>query len=122
VEPHPSSVNSPMGYYPHRWLVYSDKVKTSGIYLRCSTMVPDYALLLLGGELHQSGGTLTMLNNWMAFSADKRVAELILGLRHRLHALLAEKVRSPDMDIMERGGPIVEAVIQLLTSAADQAA
>ena len=53
VEPHPSSVNSPVGYYSHRWLVYNEKVKTSGIYLRCSTMVPDYALLLLGGDLKQ---------------------------------------------------------------------
>uniref|UniRef100_A0A061S817 RNA helicase n=1 Tax=Tetraselmis sp. GSL018 TaxID=582737 RepID=A0A061S817_9CHLO len=118
VEPHPSSVNSPMDLYPHRWLVYNDKVKTSGIYMRCSTMIPDYALLLLGGQLSQNSGKITMLEGWMAFSADQRVTELILGLRNRLDSLLAAKVNKPGLDVMEEGGPIVEAVIQLLESTA----
>ena len=33
-----------------------------------------------------------MLDGWMVFSADERVAELIVGLRQRLDALLAAKV------------------------------
>ena len=35
-----------------------------------------------------------MLDGWMVFSADERVAELIFGLRQRLDALLAAKVNT----------------------------
>jgi hypothetical protein len=30
------------------WLVYQEKVKTTGVYIRDSTCVPAYAVLLLG--------------------------------------------------------------------------
>jgi hypothetical protein len=33
-----------------------------------------------------------MLDGWMAFSAEERVVDLIVGLRQRLDSLLASKV------------------------------
>jgi ATP-dependent RNA helicase DHX36 len=58
VDIHPSSVNSQFGtQFPFPWMVYCEKVKTTGVYIRDSTCVPAYAVLLLGGELEeQSGG------------------------------------------------------------------
>ena len=54
VECHPSSVNSEFGAsFPFPWLVYCEKVKTSGVYIRDSTCVPAYAVLLLGGDLDE---------------------------------------------------------------------
>ena len=51
VECHPGSVNSVFGTnFPFPWLVYGEKVKTSGVYVRDSTCVPAYAALLLGGD------------------------------------------------------------------------
>jgi ATP-dependent RNA helicase DHX36 len=51
VKPHPSSVNSFVRSFPSRWLVYNQKVKSSDIFIRDSTCVSDYALLLFGGAL-----------------------------------------------------------------------
>lgn len=50
VDLHPASVNAKEKYFPSAWLVYNDKVKSSGIFVRASTMVSDYALLLFGGQ------------------------------------------------------------------------
>ena len=51
VELHPASVNGNHFHYPFRWLVYNEKVKTTGIFIRDSTMVSDYGMLLFGGQL-----------------------------------------------------------------------
>lgn len=48
VKPHPSSVNSFVAAFPSRWLVYNDKVKSSDIFIRDSSCISDYALLLFG--------------------------------------------------------------------------
>jgi ATP-dependent RNA helicase DHX36 len=37
--------------FPSRWLVYNQKVKSSDIFIRDSSCVSDYALLLFGGAL-----------------------------------------------------------------------
>ena len=53
VKPHPSSVNSFVGAFPFRWLVYNQKVKSSDIFIRDSSCISDYALLLFGGALER---------------------------------------------------------------------
>jgi len=116
VTMHPSSVNSAQVYYPHRWLVYSDKVKSTGIYIRASTMVSDYALLLFGGDLEpgETPGSFSMCDGYYNFSASSKVAELIQHLRRDLHDLLAQKVEDPRLDLLREGGPIVQACLALL--------
>ncbi|CAI5975460.1 unnamed protein product [Closterium sp. NIES-65] len=59
VEMHPSSVNAFCPSFSRPWLVYNEKVKTSDIFLRHSTMVSDFALLMFGGNLEPApAGTL----------------------------------------------------------------
>ena len=48
---HPGSVNFDVGKFDSGWLVYTDMVDTAKLYVRESSMVPVYALLLFGGEL-----------------------------------------------------------------------
>lgn len=48
---HPGSINFTEASYNSRWLVYSEKVKTSKVYIRESTEASAYALLLFGGKL-----------------------------------------------------------------------
>lgn len=48
---HPSSVNSRQSARTDRWYVYLEKVETSKVFLRDSTAVSAYALLLFGGQV-----------------------------------------------------------------------
>ncbi|XLU78163.1 hypothetical protein S245_001584 [Arachis hypogaea] len=51
VDIHPASVNARVHLFPLPYMVYSEKVKTTSIYVRDSTNILDYALLLFGGNL-----------------------------------------------------------------------
>ena len=47
---HPSSLNFRCGRFESGWLVFSELVQTSKVFVRESSMVPVYAILLFGGE------------------------------------------------------------------------
>ena len=47
---HPSSLNFGCGRFESGWLVYSEVVETSKAFVRESSRVPVYAILLFGGE------------------------------------------------------------------------
>ena len=48
---HPASVNFGIGKFDSGWLVYTEVVETSKVFVRECSMVPIYAMLLFGGEL-----------------------------------------------------------------------
>ncbi|KAK3239762.1 hypothetical protein CYMTET_50331 [Cymbomonas tetramitiformis] len=120
VECHPSSVNASVSQFTTNFLVYSEKVKTSSIFIRNSTMVSDYALLLFGGALRPGPepGTFTMGRGNLVFTAGQGVATLVQELRARLDALLERKIATPTMDLVREGGGIVKAVRALLAEPA----
>jgi ATP-dependent RNA helicase DHX36 len=84
VEPHPSSVNARVNSFPQPWLVYSEKVKTTGIYVRDSTNLSDYALLMFGGSLttSKSGQGVEMLDGYLQFQASKKTTQLVQVCSH----------------------------------------
>ena len=115
VDLHPASVNAKEKYFPSAWLVYNDKVKSSGIFVRASTMVSDYALLLFGGKIETYGAaSVSMLFDYVQFTAPRGIIALVLELRLQLDRLLHEKVESPDMDLIAEGAPAVTAALALL--------
>ncbi|KAM0891598.1 hypothetical protein ACQ4PT_026306 [Festuca glaucescens] len=118
VDIHPSSVNAGVQQFPLPYLVYSEKVKTASIYVRDSTNISDYALLLFGGSLSPSntGEGIEMLGGYLHFSAPKRVIELIQRLRGELDKLLQRKIEEPAIDIFSEGKGVVAAAIELLHS------
>lgn len=79
VDIHPASVNAGVHLFPLPYLVYSEKVKTSSIYIRDSTNISDYSLLMFGGNLtpSKSGDGIEMLGGYLHFSASKSVLDLI---------------------------------------------
>lgn len=95
VDIHPSSVNSGVHIFPLPFMVYSEKVKTTSIYIRDSTNISDYALLLFGGSLLPSKTGvegIEMLGGYLHFSASTSVMQLIkvtlsLSLSH-IHILV----------------------------------
>ncbi|PIN10330.1 ATP-dependent RNA helicase A [Handroanthus impetiginosus] len=118
VDVHPSSVNAGVHLFPLPYMVYSEKVKTSSIYLRDSTNISDYALLMFGGNLipSKSGDGIEMLGGYLHFSASKTVLDLIRKLRGELDKLLTRKIEDPGLDVMVEGKGVVTAVIELLHS------
>lgn len=110
---HPSSVNFHVGVFESSWLVFTEKVKTSKIFVKNSTMVPAYGLLLFGGEVqvnHQK--QKIKVDDWLEFEAPARISVLIKEMRSKVDSLLMEKIRNPALDIS--GNMVVTALIQLL--------
>lgn len=118
VDLHPSSVNCRVTSFPLPYLVYSDKVKTSSIYIRDSTNISDYALLMFGGSLtpSQSGREIEMLEGYLHFSASEKTIKLVKDLRLELDRLLQRKIDEPGLEITVVGEGIVAAVVKLLHS------
>ena len=79
VDIHPGSVNAGVHIFPLPYMIYSEKVKTTSIYIRDSTNISDYALLLFGGNLvpTKTGDGIEMLGGYLHFSASKNVLDLI---------------------------------------------
>ncbi|KAM7255732.1 hypothetical protein ACFE04_008630 [Oxalis oulophora] len=116
VDIHPSSVNAGVNSFPLPYMVYSEKVKTSSIYIRDSTNISDFALLMFGGSLipSKSGDGIEMLGGYLHFSASKSVVALIQKLRDQLDRLLNRKIQEPSLDISIEGKAVVAAVVELL--------
>ncbi|PON40001.1 RNA helicase, ATP-dependent DEAH box [Trema orientale] len=118
VDIHPASVNAGVHLFPLPYMVYSEKVKTTSIFIRDSTNISDYALLLFGGNLipSQTGEGIEMLNGYLHFSASRSVLELIRKLRGELDKLLNRKIEEPGFDIATEGKGVVAAAVELLHS------
>ncbi|KAK9921475.1 hypothetical protein M0R45_029984 [Rubus argutus] len=116
VDIHPGSVNAGVHLFPLPYMVYSEKVKTANIYIRDSTNISDYALLLFGGNLipAKTGEGIEMLGGYLHFSASKSVLELIRKLRSELDKLLTRKIDNPALDVSSEGKGVVSAVVELL--------
>lgn len=118
VDIHPASVNAGVHLFPLPYMVYSEKVKTASIFVRDSTNISDYSLLLFGGNLipSETGEGIEMLGGYLHFSASKSVLELIRKLRSELDKLLKRKIEEPGLDISAEGKGVVAAVVELLHS------
>lgn len=113
---HPESINFSEGDYNTRWIAYFAKVKTSRLFIRDSTMVSPYAILLFGGEIgidHKKGQM--SVDNWVIFKAPARVAVLAREVRRELDALLLAKFEDPELELSNEGKSVKDAIFRLIT-------
>ena len=77
VAVHPSSINFGAGRFSHPFLLDHEKVLSSKIYLRETTLVGGYALLLFAGSVvvNHDHGTICV-DGWISFNAPVRAAVL----------------------------------------------
>ncbi|KND00002.1 uncharacterized protein SPPG_04349 [Spizellomyces punctatus DAOM BR117] len=110
---HPSSVNY-RKMFPTRFLVYHEKVKTSKVYIRDSSVVTPYALAFFGGNLtwDKRQKRLNMGDGWIAFRADPPTAGVIEGCRAAMDELLARKIQDPTLDIS--GEELIDAIVDII--------
>ena len=114
---HPESINFFEGNYSTRWLAYFTKVLTSKPFIRDSTMVSPYALLLFGGMievLHEKGQI--SVDKWIVFKSPARVGILARELRKQLDMLLVNKFEDASIDIASNGRAVTDAIIKLLST------
>jgi len=115
IKLHPSSVNESVKDFEHPWLIYNEKVRTTNLFLRDCSNVPDYALVFFGGAVkRESSSSLSMCRGFYTFSADPQVCELILSLRTQLDGLLQRHIKQPQLDLAVEGHAIVSAIQRLL--------
>ncbi|KAL2652355.1 hypothetical protein R1flu_020483 [Riccia fluitans] len=118
VNLHQSSVNGREQRIRYPWLVFSEKVKTSGssVNIRNTTGISDSILLLFGGELRRGcePGYLLMEDGYLEFFMDPELATMILRLREELDELIQRKLEHPKLDVHGEGNYLVQAVLELL--------
>lgn len=110
---HPTSVNMAANKFETGWLVYTDMVKTSKVFVRASSMAPMYALLLFGAPpvvKHEEG--LITVDDWVALKAPAKVGVLVRELRKLLDDVLCAKLEDPSKDVSQE--PVLRGILELL--------
>lgn len=111
---HPQSINfASTSYGQCPYLVYFEIVTTSKPFVRESTALTAYGLLLFGGEIEvdAANGVLS-IDRWIRFRAPARIAVLARVLRRALERVLAAKIEMPAFDISAT--PLIDVVCQLI--------
>ena len=84
------------------------------VFVRDSSVVTPYALVLFGGAItvRHRKAKIALGDGWVEFEAEPRIGVLAKALRAGLHALLAQKISQPGLDIAR--APVVAAITRLL--------
>lgn len=120
---HPSGVNASCSIFNSPFLIYQEKVKTSRIFIRDSTMVPIIPLILFSGtdvriEMHGGEFLFLLEEGWLIIQADSlQTAESMKYLRKELMNVLEEKIKDPLLNLWnhDRGKRVIATIIHLLT-------
>ncbi|VAH47845.1 unnamed protein product [Triticum turgidum subsp. durum] len=114
VHIHPSSVNHSLKSVQYPFLVFLEKVETSKVFLRDTSVISPYSLLLFGGSMviqHQAG--VVIIDGWLRLTAAAQTAVLFKQLRITLDAVLKELTRKPEMATFV-DNEVVRSIIHLL--------
>ncbi|KAJ4966079.1 hypothetical protein NE237_017928 [Protea cynaroides] len=114
VQIHPSSINCNAKAFQYPFLVFLEKVETNKVFLRDTSIVSPYSILLFGGSIniqHQSG--LVVIDGWLKLTAPAQIAVLFKELRSTLHSVLKELIRKPEAATVV-DNEVVRSIIHLL--------
>ncbi|KAJ4756658.1 ATP-dependent RNA helicase [Rhynchospora pubera] len=114
VHIHPSSINHSLKSFQYPFLVFLEKVETTKIFLRDSSIVSPYSILLFGGPMviqHQSG--YVVIDGWLKLTAPAQIAVLFKELHATLDAVLKELIRNPEVTTLTNN-QVVKSIVHLL--------
>lgn len=112
---HPTSVNHMISEFRQPFLVFHEKVETSKVYLRDTTVISPYDLLLFGGDIsvqHQTGRVT--VDGWLEMNAPAQTAVLFKELRVALNGVLQERIGKPQGSISDVAKELIPSIMQLL--------
>ncbi|XP_055718422.1 ATP-dependent RNA helicase DHX29 [Salvelinus fontinalis] len=108
---HPSSVNRCL--QTRGWLLFQEKVKYSKIYLRDTTLISPFPMLLFGGDIDvQHRERLISLDGWIHFQAPVRIGVIFKHLRKLIDSLLEKKLENPRMNLEDE--KTIQLIIELI--------
>ena len=127
VNIHSKSVNIKAKDYQYRWLVYYEKLKTSGVNLMDCGMVSPLALIFFGKHMklgikkRKGGPTIKTIkvDNFISFDCDHFTATMIERLRKDLDRILESKIKNPGISSWDKTtyeGAVLLAIVKLLSS------
>ncbi|XP_022922708.1 DExH-box ATP-dependent RNA helicase DExH7, chloroplastic [Cucurbita moschata] len=111
---HPSSVNSNLKTFQYPFHVFLEKVETNKVFIRDTSVVSPYSILLFGGSInvqHQSG--IVIIDGWLKLTAPAQIAVLFKELRLTLHSILKELIRRPETSIIINN-EVLKSIVRLL--------
>ncbi|KAI3497504.1 hypothetical protein L1887_40163 [Cichorium endivia] len=114
VNIHPSSVNSNSKKFQYPFLVFLEKVETTKVFLRDTTITSPYSILLFGGSMniqHQTG--VVTIDGWLKMAAPAQTAVLFKELRLTLHSILKELIRKPQAGNIAENS-VIQSIVHLL--------
>lgn len=114
VHIHASSVNCNLKAFQHPFLVFLEKVETHKVFLRDTTIISPFCLLLFGGSIsiqHQIG--MVTIDGWLKLTAPAQTAVLFKELRLTLQSILNELIRKPK-NIAIVDNEVVRSMVHLL--------
>uniref|UniRef100_A0A663N580 RNA helicase n=1 Tax=Athene cunicularia TaxID=194338 RepID=A0A663N580_ATHCN len=95
---HPSSVNRDL--QTHGWLLYQEKVRYTKVYLRETTLISPFPILLFGGDIEvQHRERLLTVDGWIHFQAPVKIAVIFKQLRVLIESVLKKKLENPKMSL-----------------------
>ncbi|TRZ14280.1 hypothetical protein HGM15179_012819 [Zosterops borbonicus] len=95
---HPSSVNRDLQTYG--WLLYQEKVRYAKVYLRETTLISPFPILLFGGDIEvQHRERLLTVDGWIHFQAPVKIAVIFKQLRVLIESVLKKKLENPKMSL-----------------------
>ncbi|XP_062898996.1 ATP-dependent RNA helicase DHX29 isoform X1 [Mobula hypostoma] len=111
AQPHPSSINRDL--QTNGWILYQEKVKYSKIYVRETTLISPFPILLFGGEIEvMHRERLLSVDGWIHFQAPVRTGIIFKELRALIDSVLLEKLEDPKMSI--ENDEIIQLIVKLI--------
>ncbi|XP_050008802.1 ATP-dependent RNA helicase DHX29 isoform X1 [Alexandromys fortis] len=105
---HPSSVNRDLQTYG--WLLYQEKVRYARVYLRETTLITPFPVLLFGGDIEvQHRERLLSVDGWIYFQAPVKIAVIFKQLRILIDSVLRKKLENPKMSLEN------DKILQIIT-------
>ncbi|XP_036164410.1 ATP-dependent RNA helicase DHX29 isoform X1 [Myotis myotis] len=105
---HPSSVNRDLQTYG--WLLYQEKVRYARVYLRETTLISPFPVLLFGGDIEvQHRERLLSVDGWIHFQAPVKIAVIFKQLRVLIDSVLRKKLENPKMSLEN------DKILQIIT-------
>ncbi|XP_028640168.1 ATP-dependent RNA helicase DHX29 [Grammomys surdaster] len=105
---HPSSVNRDLQTYG--WLLYQEKVRYARVYLRETTLITPFPVLLFGGGIEvQHRERLLSVDGWIYFQAPVKIAVIFKQLRILIDSVLRKKLENPKMSLEN------DKILQIIT-------
>lgn len=105
---HPSSVNRDLQTYG--WLLYQEKIRYARVYLRETTLITPFPVLLFGGDIEvQHRERLLSVDGWIYFQAPVKIAVIFKQLRVLIDCVLRKKLENPKMSLED------DKILQIIT-------